>query len=475
MKFIFAVLLLFNLLSVSAFLRLWTIKSPTLLAFISDKDNCYHALEKCEGLTNKENINIPSKNLTNNIINKINGFYGIIGPDIRKHQVSSLFDLFIGNGFIQGVFFDKGNITYVNHRIETEKLPYEINDGSHSHSLLSLLLFQCLHFMGLLPNGLGVANTALLQIDNHVYAMFERDQPYLMRMDFFSKSIHTVKKMRFPHLSSIYFSGHTKYIKNKIKTIHYNVPKREISYYSLGSDFRLLYKTNIETKYLPIIHDFLLLDDSFLVTESPILFDFIKLLSGKLPITFYKDRKTTIHLSAVDGTRVFEYDKGFYVFHYADYRETDESIEIYASLYDDLDFSSISIKGNYRKIVLDKQTRTVSIEKNEILEQYNLDFPIKIGNRVVLRNIHNNLSMNGFIICEGIDIIGTLLFSDMCICGEPALTYVDGKPYLLSFAYNETSNYILLIDPIKMTVEKNEINTNGNSLIMGFHSIFINK
>lgn len=444
MKFIFALFFLFNLLSVSAFFHHSPIKKV-----------------------------IPTKKPTNNIINKINGFYGIIGPDIRKHQVSSLFDLFIGNGFIQGVFFDKGNITYVNHRIETEKLPYEIND--RSHSLFSLLLFQCLHFMGLLPNGLGVANTALLQIDNHVYAMFERDQPYLIRMDFFSKNIHTVKKMRFPHLPSIYFSGHTKYIKNKIKTIHYNVPKREISYYSLGSDFRLLYKTNIKTKYLPIIHDFLLLQDSFLVTESPILFDFGKLLSGKLPITFYKDRKTTIHLSALDGTRVFEYDKGFYIFHYADYRETDESIEIYASLYDDLDFSAISIKGNYRKIVLDKQTRTVSIEKNDALEEYNLDFPIKIGNLVVLRNIHNNLSMNGFIICEGLDIVNTLLFSDMCICGEPALTYVEGKPYLLSFAYNETSNYILLIDPVKMTVEKIEIDTNGNSLIMGFHSIFINK
>ena len=32
------------------FLRLCTTKSPTKSAFISDKGNCFHALEKCEGV-----------------------------------------------------------------------------------------------------------------------------------------------------------------------------------------------------------------------------------------------------------------------------------------------------------------------------------------------------------------------------------------------------------------------------------------
>ncbi len=31
-------------------LHLCTFKTPTLSAFMSDKGNCYHALEKCEGV-----------------------------------------------------------------------------------------------------------------------------------------------------------------------------------------------------------------------------------------------------------------------------------------------------------------------------------------------------------------------------------------------------------------------------------------
>ena len=60
-----------------------------------------------------------------NIVNKINGFYGLIGPDVNMSTVNNLFDLFIGDGNIQGVFFDKGNITMIKHFVRTDKLLYE--------------------------------------------------------------------------------------------------------------------------------------------------------------------------------------------------------------------------------------------------------------------------------------------------------------------------------------------------------------
>ena len=41
-----------------------------------------------------------------NVINNINGFYGLIGPDINIKNVSTIFDLFIGDGNIQGIFFE---------------------------------------------------------------------------------------------------------------------------------------------------------------------------------------------------------------------------------------------------------------------------------------------------------------------------------------------------------------------------------
>ena len=63
------------------------------------------------------------------VINKINGLYALIGPDINMKEVSTLFDLFIGDGIIQSVFFNKGELTYVKHYVRTEKLVYEEENG----------------------------------------------------------------------------------------------------------------------------------------------------------------------------------------------------------------------------------------------------------------------------------------------------------------------------------------------------------
>jgi len=406
---------------------------------------------------------------------KINGFFGLIGPDINVSAVSSLYELFTGNGVIQGIFFDKGNLTYIKHYVRTEKIVYEEEHGVAPNSILSGVIFHCLHFLNLFPNMMGLANTALLEINNNIYAMFERDNPYLIKVDFVNKLVKTIEKINFKDLSSTHFSGHTKYINNKIKTIDYNVAEKCIYYYSLSYDFKMLYKTVIKTEYLPIIHDFLMLPDSLIVTESPILLDIHKLLSFKLPITFYKDKKTKIHLVTRDTVNTIEYDKGFYIFHYADYKETDETIEIFASLYDDLDFSRLAIKGNYRKITIHKKTNTMTIERNPELETYDLDFPIKVNknNLIVLRNI-DNFVMNGFVICDGLKIVNKILFTDIRICGEPALIYIENKPHLLTFAYNETMNYIVIIDIETLFVEKIEIPLqNDQKINIGFHSIFV--
>ena len=74
--------------------------------------------------------NLPSDK--QKVLNKINGVYAIIGPDIHIKNVSTLFDLFIGDGVIQSVFFDHGNLTYVKHYVRTEKLLYEEEYGKLS-------------------------------------------------------------------------------------------------------------------------------------------------------------------------------------------------------------------------------------------------------------------------------------------------------------------------------------------------------
>ena len=157
------------------------------------------------------------------------------------------------------------------------------------------------------------------------------------------------------------------------------------------------------------------------------------------------------------------------MFHYADYVETSKTIEIYGSLYHELDFSNLNVKGNYCKIKINKVTKEVIIEKNKLLETYNLDFPIKYDNKIVFRNIHN-MTINGFIIVENMKLIKEIIFDDLFICGEPALTKIEGIPHLIFFGFSKSKNSIYLIN--LYNYQRIEIPI-PLELNIGFHSIFI--
>lgn len=98
------------------------------------------------------------------IINKINGFYGLIGPDVNISTVNNLFDLFIGDGNIQGIFLDNGNITFVKHFVRTDKLLYEETNGKIPNNNFLKFIFSLFSKFGILPDIMGLANTALLNI-----------------------------------------------------------------------------------------------------------------------------------------------------------------------------------------------------------------------------------------------------------------------------------------------------------------------
>ena len=55
----------------------------------------------------------------------INGFYGLLGPRIGYEKAGSLYELFLSDGIIQGVFFQNGNLTFIKHLIRTEKVKFE--------------------------------------------------------------------------------------------------------------------------------------------------------------------------------------------------------------------------------------------------------------------------------------------------------------------------------------------------------------
>ena len=404
-------------------------------------------------------------------IQKLNGFFGMIGPDVNMSTVTTLYELFSSDGNIHGVFFQNGKLTYLKHFIRTDKLVFEEKFGKISNNFLVTAFLMGLYEMGAFINIMGLANTAILNVNRTgYYALFERDVPYSLFIDFYKARILTNRKKCIPGVSSL--SGHTKYnnVSNMIDTIQYNVLTKCVDYFNMTSRFEILKKHSLYTNYLPLVHDFLLLENRILITDSPFSFKFNRF--SKNPVILDNTKPTKIHiLNTISGeVETYESPESFYIFHYAQHLENSTHIEIYASVYDKFDYSSISIDGKYRKLVIDKQKRTVSIVKNPALEKYNLDFPIHYKEQIVLRNLFKN-TINGFVICNGLEIEDTIFVKNKYICGEHVIKEIAGVPHILVFAYDDLQRGFLLI--INMwNSEIIEIALN-NTVNIGFHSIFV--
>lgn len=409
-------------------------------------------------------------------IKQINGFYGLAGPDVNISKIKSLYELFTGDGMIHGVFLENGKIEQITHKIQTEKIKYETIHGKFINHISMQPIYMFLNKIGLLPNTMGLANTAFMKVLDRFFILFERDLPYEIAVDFENKTVDTIKKVNIEDLDN--FSAHSKVnaISGKIYSLEYNVILNRVSCLMLNTNMEVIQKIAVKSKYIPVIHDLWYLErsNSTLFTDSPLEFSFKQMFNSKIPVVFnpkkptyirvisHKDNKQTVYISKV----------AFYLFHYAEVVETDNDIIIYAPIYFDMGFDKLKIHGMYSALILNKKSKEISIYRNPELENYNLDFPIKWGNYVILRNIKRN-RINGFVICKGVNIIRQIFLKDRYIYGEHMLYERDGFSRIMCFGYDTMDNrYFFLINPETGELFEFQLKKQLN---IGFHSIFIPK
>jgi hypothetical protein len=400
-------------------------------------------------------------------------FFGIIGPNVLPENVKNLFDLFIGNGVIQGIFVNGENITFAKHLIQTDKLIKEENQKTQYKETLGIKLLKYFGYLiGINKcNNLGAANTAILPVSEPVdenttaaYALFERDHPYLLHFYHNTSTIKTIGKIKTPYP----LSGHSKYSTNcwgtkVIESIYYHIFSRKVVYYTMDENLQqVLSKHTIKTRYIPVIHDFLSTSDSIVIVDSPLVFDFPKLFSGKLPLRFEKALPTYMHVLHKNTGHVSTYKlySPFYLFHFAKYVDKAKQLEIYAPLYDDIDFDTVKIKGRYRKIVIDKCHNTAYVCNNMETEKYNLDFPVEdiLGN-IILRNIQKR-KINGFVrVDDNMAITQKWMFDNIFFCGEPIAVRLNNKNGLIAFGNNYDSETVGVREKSSKEFGNNDIST----------------
>jgi hypothetical protein len=148
--------------------------------------------------------------------------------------------------------------------------------------------------------------------------------------------------------------------------------------------------------------------------------------------------------------------------------ETPDAFILYAPLYETLDFSTTTMYGKYRRLVLHKENKTITMEKNAVLETYNLDFPVRWRNLTLLRNLDlSTQKINGFILCDGLTIVKEIWLS-LGILGEPCVE----NDSILFFAYNQTGTFFVEVCLLSGTQQEHRVELPGT---LGFHSFFKKK
>ena len=439
----------------------------------------------------------PSWSMQYPVLRNIKGFFGMVGPNIHVDKSTPMFELFKGDGIVQGVFFDNGTIHPVKHIIQTEKVLFKEKYICNApEELVSKFknMVKDIHARALvLPNMLGSANTALLNVQNKTYALFEQDVPYELDIDVENKTIKTLGKVGLTgvhkHIGPYRFSGHTKYDEENgiVHTIDYNIFTRIVTYYKMDTNFTILYMFAKQMDNIPIIHDFWVLESGdVMVIDSPFRFwpfcqsllwsrDFCnpRKLMNHVPFVLRKDLPTRIHILGREPKK-FSIDAGFYCFHYGDVRETEDTIRICAPLYDEFDFNSLNINGKYREIVIKTKLGSCYMRTSPILETMNLDFPVMYGNssnRIVLRRIVDG-RIAGFIICNGLEIERVIDLPDsVSIFGEHFIKEVDGSAYIMAFSKDGSLVLVNMEKDNDVTV----IPVFEDGVTLGFHSIFLDR
>jgi len=467
----------------------------------------------------RESLDPPEKTF------HINGFYGLIGPHIDHTSLTSLYDLFTGDGIIQGIFLENGTATFVQTLVKTEKLAFESIYGKMPKHILFTMLTTALYHLHFLPNMIGVANTAFMTVQNRTFALFERDMPYELAIDFQKKEVRTVGRYNIPFLTT--FSGHSKLVecpsghstnlkytrghskvvsqdtvqlmntqgghsinaeccyncecknhnkkKDFIETIEYHVLQNKVIWYQMDTDFKKSKQYSIPMKYMPMTHDFYSNQEYVIIMDSPLLIDWNHLGDSEVPLVFNEELPTFIYLLHKETGKIDQYisKDSFYLFHYGSVEITAEFITITAPFYDTMNYNTIHHSGKYRKLYIDRRIGVSHFVKMKIVENLSLDFPIKItNNRIILRSIQHN-RINGFYIFNDLQIVKKMIWTDRFICGEPAVTYLaNGDPIVMCLAFSENTKQQFFMTIHLETYEIIEYLI-SYPLFVGFHATFI--
>lgn len=444
------------------------------------------------------------------IFNKIEGFYGQIGPN-PKYPDDNAYSLFDGDGMIHGVFFNKTHINYHNHWVKTKKLLAEIKWGKKMYislaelkgirGLTSILSSELMKSFQLIPTGY-TANTAFLFHNDKLFALHETDTPYRINLNFENKTIHTGRHYKFKNM--ITTTAHPKFdnLRKKIYLYSYSGFKANKGLFLnniLDYNMTLIENSEIELINNGIIHDIGMTRNHIIIPDMPLKADFNRIFEDKLPIYFDKKGKTRIGILNKDTDKLkwFNFTENFFIFHFSECYESKNNYYAYACIVNDLQFASFIDNKEFKpfdgtqltQIIMSKTNNSYKIVHNNVLNEfinnshYITEFPVqsKKNNSHVYCCIINSDKgeVNGYLKIDLTDFKNSkpviYFLKNRCGNSECQPIIIDNKEYLITYTYDKNMNYYITLIDMENKIKRELKLPNDVRIPPGFHSVFINK
>lgn len=401
-----------------------------------------------------------------------NGNYILIGPNldnVKNINKCELLDIFMKQGKITSILISN-NKFYMNiYKLK----PPNCKINNHFDLAYKYLLSK----INLMDDPFDISNTNLIFYNNKLYSLFEFGKPNLIEMNLQNNKILTNKKTEI----NTNINAHSKILNNTLITIETNILTHVNKFLLINENFEINKKINFKSKYTPVIHDFIFFENKFIYSDSPLESEFN--FNDKYPLKLNEKKNTYFHVCTINSDKknptfdAEEYvlNKGVYIFHYAKITEQVDKYIIYAPVYFSLNFNSIFIESVYCKIILNKNDKSVRIERFDYDCRLNLDFPTVYKNYVILRNIDKNKKKtDGFVIFDNYKLVEKIIFDNIIFLGPPQISgdfliclCIMNNIYKI-FQYNFINKKIKF-NKIENSVEYNPSDNND----LNFHSIFI--
>ena len=446
------------------------------------------------------------------LFNKLNGtFYAQIGSNpkyISDYQSYAWLD---GDGMYHAVFFNENNIVYQNKWVETLKLMTEkrfqkkmyLNIGGFNDffGMAEFMWYSLRTFVKVIPFVKGTANTALFQSNNRLFALYEGDMPYELLLDNQNNNISTKSYFNIPNLFSV--TAHPlvdrkRHLNYLFSYNNYDFMDGKFIFNVFDLDMTPICQKNVSLINNGIIHSVAKTENTLIIPDMPMKFDYFRMMVGKMPVYFDKtDGITRFGLMSLDNLEEpewFYFKENFYVFHFAHAYETSDEVIIYACVNKNLDMENIM---NYKKspsseeensclreLRINKKTKNTNIFYNQHLENINVSFPYfidfpqvsKLNTNIIYASLFDASSayIKGLIKIDTTNFTKSkptiILFdTDEYASAESQVAVIENVEYIMMFMEKDNQTYISLVNMDTQNIETIHIPTR---IPPGFHSIY---